>query len=106
IWGDRPAAAPANSGVSTTKVFRGTALACFRNTWSAASTAQPVYLAIKAGSESEAGPCARPAYRHAQLDAGSFVIDGARTRWVVDLGGDEYDLPGYFESGTRAQPGR
>src|SRR5437763_13808463 len=91
IWGDRPAAAPASSGVSTAKVFRATALACFRNTWSSAPAARPVSLAIKGGNESELEPRSGPAYRHAQLDAGSFVVDGARTRWVVDLGGDEYD---------------
>ena len=106
IWGDRPAAAPASSGVSTAKVFRATALACFRNTWSSAPAARPVYLAIKGGNESELEPRSGPAYRHAQLDAGSFVVDGARTRWVVDLGGDEYDLPGYFEHGTPEEPGR
>lgn len=34
---------------------------------------------------------------HAQADAGSFIVDGARHRWVIDLGSDDYDLPGYFD---------
>ena len=35
---------------------------------------------------------------HGNLDAGSFVLDALGTRWAVDLGGDDYALPGYFGS--------
>jgi hypothetical protein len=42
---------------------------------------------------------------HTQADAGSFVIDGARRRWVIDLGPDDYDLPGYFDHGANDEPG-
>ena len=42
---------------------------------------------------------------HAQADAGSFIIDGAKRRWVIDLGSDDYDLPGYFDHGTDTRPG-
>lgn len=41
---------------------------------------------------------------HAHLDAGSFVLDTPGVRWAADLGGDNYDLPGYFnmrENGKR-----
>jgi hypothetical protein len=37
---------------------------------------------------------------HTQADAGSFIVDGARRRWVIDLGSDDYDLPGYFDHGA------
>ena len=37
---------------------------------------------------------------HAQADAGSFIIDGARRCWIMDLGPDDYDLPGYFDHGA------
>jgi Heparinase II/III-like protein len=37
---------------------------------------------------------------HAQADAGSFIVDGAKRRWVMDLGSDDYDLPGYFDHGA------
>jgi hypothetical protein len=43
---------------------------------------------------------------HTQADAGSFVVDGARRRWVIDLGSDDYDLPGYFDHGADAKSGR
>src|SRR5439155_2784286 len=42
---------------------------------------------------------------HAQADAGSFIIDGARQRWVTDLGSDDYDLPGYFDHGVDHRSG-
>ena len=43
---------------------------------------------------------------HAQADAGTFVVDGARHRWLVDIGSDNYDLPGYFEHGADGRTGR
>jgi hypothetical protein len=36
---------------------------------------------------------------HGQLDLGSFVLDAIGERWFVDLGPDNYNLPGYFGSG-------
>ncbi len=33
---------------------------------------------------------------HAQLDLGSFVIDAGGTRWALDFGRNEYDVPDYF----------
>ena len=35
---------------------------------------------------------------HGHLDAGSFVLDALGKRWIYDLGGDDYALPGYFGS--------
>lgn len=36
---------------------------------------------------------------HGHLDLGSFVLDAAGRRWAMDLGADDYNLPGYFGSG-------
>ncbi|MBW3636172.1 MAG: heparinase II/III family protein [Armatimonadetes bacterium] len=33
---------------------------------------------------------------HGHLDLGSFVLDALGQRWALDLGGDDYNLPGYF----------
>ena len=38
----------------------------------------------------------RNAASHAHLDLGSFVLDARGERWAIDLGSDDYDLPGYF----------
>jgi hypothetical protein len=42
---------------------------------------------------------------HSQADAGSFILDGARQRWIIDLGADDYDLPGYFDHGADNRSG-
>ncbi len=33
---------------------------------------------------------------HSHLDLGTFVLDAVGERWAVDLGADEYNMPGYF----------
>lgn len=35
---------------------------------------------------------------HGDLDLGSFVLDALGVRWAVDLGSDDYNMPGYFGS--------
>jgi Heparinase II/III-like protein len=109
IWPRPPQTGPAELGLSTGKVFHGADLACFRNTWRKEAAERPVYLAIKGGNSRFAGPSGSPrpeeAVLHAQLDAGSFIVDGARCRWAIDLGADDYDLPGYFDHGADGRTG-
>jgi len=33
---------------------------------------------------------------HGHLDIGSFVLDAGGVRWAIDLGSDNYNMPGYF----------
>ena len=35
---------------------------------------------------------------HGHLDIGSFVLDAQGVRWALDLGSDNYNMPGYFGS--------
>ena len=110
IWGHRAKSRRAPTRPPTGKVFHSGDLACFRNTWSTDPAARPVYIAIKGGNvfHSAAARLARPeqGVLHAQADAGSFIIDGARHRWVIDLGPDDYDLPGYFDHGIDQRSGQ
>jgi hypothetical protein len=96
-------------GLPTGKVFHSADLACFRNTWSGEPSARPVYLAVKGGNVSGPLTGSEPHLEdlivHAQADAGTFILDGARHRWVTDLGSDDYDLPGYFDHGSDARSG-
>ena len=46
-----------------------------------------IYLGIKAGVNGTS---------HGHLDIGNFEFDALGERWAVDLGADNYDLPGYF----------
>jgi Heparinase II/III-like protein len=109
IWTSSCRATRLRPNVPSGKVFRGNGLACFRNTWSSAADARPVYLAIKGGNNAAAEDPSntRPenVMLHMQADAGSFIVDGARRRWVIDLGPDDYDLPGYFDHGADARSG-
>jgi hypothetical protein len=36
------------------------------------------------------------AANHSHLDLGTFVVDADGVRWAVELGSDDYNLPGYF----------
>jgi hypothetical protein len=62
-------------------------VACFRTAW---DDADALYLAIKAGYNQ---------VNHGQLDLGTFVLDALGQRWAVDLGKDDYNLPGYWDRG-------
>ena len=110
IWPNCERASPMTLHLPTGKVFHSGDLACFRNTWSTTAEARPVYLAIKGGNVPDRaghGPLQlEEILLHAQADAGTFVVDGARHRWVLDLGPDDYDLPGYFEHGADGRSGR
>ena len=33
---------------------------------------------------------------HSHLDLGTFVLDALGQAWALDLGSDDYNLPGYF----------
>jgi Heparinase II/III-like protein len=103
IWSDRPKPNPRTLKPPAGKIFHSANLACFRNTWSTDPTARPVFIAIKGGNTFGVGAAVARldhVILHAQADAGSFIVDGARHRWVIDLGPDNYDLPGYFDHGA------
>lgn len=64
--------------------FRGEqATAVFRSSWQADAT----WVAIKGGT---------PEGGHGHMDVGSFCYDAHGLRWIHDLGGDNYNMPGYF----------
>jgi len=42
-----------------------------------------------------------PSVNHGQADLGTFVMEMLGERWAVDLGADNYNLPGYFDRRTR-----
>ncbi|HUC09583.1 MAG TPA: heparinase II/III family protein [Stellaceae bacterium] len=110
IWPNCDRKAPVSLGLPTGKIFASGDIACFRSTWSSAAEAGPVFLAIKGGNVSprigSAAPPPEETILHAQADAGTFVVDGARHRWILDMGSDDYDLPGYFDHGADGRCGR
>ena len=60
-----------------------------RGSWTDRNT---TYVAAKGG---------RADAHHGHLDLGTFVLDALGQRWAVQLGADNYDLPGYFDEDHR-----
>ena len=67
-------------------LFRGIALATFRSAW---LDPNATFVGFKGGSNKA---------HHGHLDLGTFVLDALGQRWAVDLGSDDYGLPGYFDT--------
>lgn len=66
-------------------VFHGEQpFAAFRTSW---TDPDAVFVAVKGGT---------PQGSHAHMDVGGFVVEADGRRWLHDLGGDSYNLPGYF----------
>ncbi|NUQ65582.1 MAG: heparinase II/III family protein [Pirellulales bacterium] len=74
---------PAAASLPLDKSWRNVEVATLRSNW----TDEATYVGIQAGSNQ---------VNHNHLDLGSFVLDAVGQRWAVDLGGDNYNLPGYF----------
>lgn len=72
------------SKLPRSKYFRGAEVAVFRSAW---GDRHALWVACKAGSN---------AVNHSNLDLGTFVLEALGERWFVDLGADDYNLPGYF----------
>ncbi len=66
------------------KYFRAAEVGVFRSAW---NDRNALWVAFKAGSN---------AVNHSNLDLGTFVLEALGERWFVDLGADDYNLPGYF----------
>ncbi len=65
-------------------VFRGIDTAFFRSAW---DDPRAIYVGFRGGDNKA---------NHSHLDLGSFVLDALGERWALDLGPDDYNLPGYF----------
>lgn len=69
---------------SLNKYFREVEVAALR---SDATDVRAFYVGFKSGSNK---------VNHSHLDCGSFILDVFGKRWGMDLGSDDYNLPGYF----------
>lgn len=66
------------------QLFRGTNVLFLRSAW---NDPKAMWGGVKGGNN---------AANHSHLDLGTFVIDALGKRWASDLGGDDYNMPGYF----------
>jgi hypothetical protein len=84
VWYD-PHGEQAESGnLPLDKYFRTAEIALLRSEW---ENPQALFVGFKAGDNKA---------NHSNLDLGSFVMDALGVRWAVDLGADDYNMPGYF----------
>lgn len=65
--------------------FKKINVAYFRGSW---TDKNAFFVGFKGGDNKA---------NHSHLDLGTFVLDALGERWAVDLGGDDYNLPGYFD---------
>lgn len=93
VWAPGLARAPWQT-IPTDRYFRGVEVATMRDKW---SDPKAWFVGFKAGSNAVA---------HSHLDVGSFVLEAKGERWAIDLGPDDYDLPGYFDGGRFGSSGR
>jgi len=84
LWYDPAGTNPKAAGLALDKYFRGAEVAVLRSDW---DNPQALFVGFKAGDNKA---------NHSHLDLGSFVFDAAGVRWAMDLGADDYNLPGYF----------
>jgi len=64
--------------------FRHADVVLMRSAWDDPGA---VFVGFKAGDNK---------VNHSHLELGMFVLDADGVRWIVDLGPDDYNLPGYF----------
>lgn len=84
LWYDARGAAADVASLPLDARYQTTHLAFFRSTW---NDRDALYVGFKGGDNTAT---------YAHLDLGTFVLDALGQRWAVDLGPDDYDLPGYF----------
>jgi hypothetical protein len=84
VWYQPESRSPERAGWPLDALFSGVGVAFFRSAWDAPDA---IFVGVKAG-DTKVG--------HSQLDLGSFVLDFDGQRWAIDLGADDYNMPGYF----------
>src|SRR4030042_85485 len=68
--------------------YRASEVATMRGAWNDRNT---WFVGFKAGDNKA---------NHSNLDLGSFVLDAYGKRFIMDLGADNYNAPGYFSTGA------
>jgi hypothetical protein len=84
LWYEPVTTGPTAAKAPLDNLFRGVDVAFLRSDW---ESKDALFVGFKGGDN---------AANHSHLDLGSFVFDALGERWVVELGGDNYNLPAYF----------
>jgi hypothetical protein len=84
LWYEPRDEAARRDGLPLDKYFRQAEVVTLRSAW---NDPNALWVGFKAGDNK---------VNHSHLDLGSFVVEAMSERWAVDLGSDDYNLPGYF----------
>lgn len=87
LWYDPRIFAQDDQTLPLNVVYPSAGIGVLRSAW---GDPQAWYVGLKGGAVD---------HGHAQMDLGSFILESQGVRWFVDLGSDNYNLPGYFHSG-------
>jgi hypothetical protein len=86
IWYDAQFVHPPTTPLPLDKYYRHTEVVTMRSAW---GDTNALFVGFKAGDNKA---------NHSHLDLGTFVLDALGERWVMELGSDNYNLPGYFDT--------
>jgi len=87
-WYDERGSKPGDKDLPLDAFFRNEQdVVAMRSAW---DDPNALYVGFKGGANQA---------NHAHLDIGSFVLSADGVRWAVDLGGDNYNLSGYWSRG-------
>lgn len=89
LWYQLGGQSPRALGLPLDARFRHVEVASLRGAWGDPAAS---WIAFKGGDN---------AANHGNLDLGSFVMEAGGQRFAIDLGGDDYALPGYFRAAQR-----
>jgi len=89
IWYDPRGEGPRAAGLPLDAYFRGVEVVFLRSAW---EEPEAIFVGFKGGDNQA---------NHSHVDLGTFVLDAGGHRWAVDLGPDDYNLPGYWSRKTR-----
>jgi hypothetical protein len=84
LWFDKQGNDAQAEGLPLDKYFRRVEVVTMRTAW---NDRNAIFVGFKAGDNK---------FNHSHLDIGTFVLDAMGHRWAVDLGADNYNLPGFF----------
>lgn len=84
IWFAPRTTSPQEANLPPDKYYRHVEVVTLRSSW---EDKNGVFIGLKAGDNK---------MNHSNLDLGTFVLETHGQRWAIDLGPDNYNLPGYF----------
>ncbi len=90
LWFQEGGEGPVMAGIPLNRIFKGINVCAMRSSWGGDAT----FLAFKGGSNRA---------NHGHLDLGTFVMDFGKERFAIDLGPDNYNLPGYWDRGRNGR---